>query len=249
MSPGSVAKSMHAGNSLAAVHPAAARCSGSFLAVRWVGRSDRPLRRPFVQLSAQKELATGSCGTRLMSGSDPASPLPEFCGKSRERHRGRFQSRTDRAVDDCNAQNTGGSPSGPERLDHAEGLPGSGGRSAAEGRQLQRRRQGSQNDARRRCLVRGRLRPRAYEHELRYSTERFNWETDRAAFSSSKTFWCACSANVTATECMVLRLGQLQSQGLMSDEHASLAKAFCTVKCRETVGYARELLGGNGMLR
>jgi hypothetical protein len=31
----------------------------------------------------------------------------------------------------------------------------------------------------------------------------------------------------------------------MTDEHASLAKAFCTVKCRETVGYARELLGGN----
>ena len=54
--------------------------------------------------------------------------------------------------------------------------------------------------------------------------------------------------NVTATECMMLRLGQLQSQGLMTDEHASLAKAFCTVKCRETVGYARELLGGNGIL-
>src|SRR5215471_10953327 len=46
----------------------------------------------------------------------------------------------------------------------------------------------------------------------------------------------------------MLRLGQLQSQGLMQDEHASLAKAFCTVKCRETVGYARELLGGNGIL-
>ena len=29
----------------------------------------------------------------------------------------------------------------------------------------------------------------------------------------------------------------------MKDEHASLAKAFCTVKCRETVGFARELLG------
>ncbi len=33
----------------------------------------------------------------------------------------------------------------------------------------------------------------------------------------------------------------------MQDEHASLAKAFCTVKMRETVGYARELLGGNGI--
>ena len=32
------------------------------------------------------------------------------------------------------------------------------------------------------------------------------------------------------------------------DEHASLAKAYCTVKMRESVGYARELLGGNGIL-
>jgi len=36
--------------------------------------------------------------------------------------------------------------------------------------------------------------------------------------------------------------------GLARDEHASLAKAFCTVRMRETVGYARELLGGNGIL-
>ncbi|QQO35339.1 hypothetical protein JJC00_06550 [Bradyrhizobium diazoefficiens] len=34
----------------------------------------------------------------------------------------------------------------------------------------------------------------------------------------------------------------------MLDEHASLAKAFCTVKRHETVGYARELLGGNRIL-
>jgi glutaryl-CoA dehydrogenase len=49
--------------------------------------------------------------------------------------------------------------------------------------------------------------------------------------------------NVTSCQAMMLRLGQLQDQGLMEDEHASLAKAFTTVKCRETVGYARELLG------
>jgi len=46
----------------------------------------------------------------------------------------------------------------------------------------------------------------------------------------------------------VARLSQLQDAGVMRDEHASLAKAFCTVKMRETVGYARELLGGNGIL-
>jgi glutaryl-CoA dehydrogenase len=31
-------------------------------------------------------------------------------------------------------------------------------------------------------------------------------------------------------------------------EHASLAKAFCTVRMRETVGWAREIMGGNGIL-
>jgi alkylation response protein AidB-like acyl-CoA dehydrogenase len=30
--------------------------------------------------------------------------------------------------------------------------------------------------------------------------------------------------------------------------HAALAKAFCTAKCRETVAWARELLGGNGIV-
>ena len=33
----------------------------------------------------------------------------------------------------------------------------------------------------------------------------------------------------------------------MTDSHAALSKAFCTSKCRETVAWGRELLGGNGI--
>ena len=88
----------------------------------------------------------------------------------------------------------------------------------------------------------------AYEHALRYSTERSQFGRPIGGFQLVQDLLVRMLSNVTATECMVLRLGQLQSQGLMTDEHASLAKAFCTVKCRETVGYARELLGGNGIL-
>jgi glutaryl-CoA dehydrogenase len=55
-------------------------------------------------------------------------------------------------------------------------------------------------------------------------------------------------ANVTAAQCMAMRLSQLQDAGEMSDAHASLAKAFCTVRARETAGLARELLAGNGIL-
>jgi glutaryl-CoA dehydrogenase len=54
--------------------------------------------------------------------------------------------------------------------------------------------------------------------------------------------------NVTASQCLLVRLSQRQDAGVMEDEHASLAKAFCTVRMRETVGWARELLGGNGIL-
>ena len=51
-----------------------------------------------------------------------------------------------------------GAARGPERADHAEGLPRAGGRPAAERQHLQGHRQGAENDARRRRMVRGRLR-------------------------------------------------------------------------------------------
>ena len=55
-------------------------------------------------------------------------------------------------------------------------------------------------------------------------------------------------SNVTASACLCVRLSQLQDQDLAKDHHSALAKAFCTVRMRETVGWARELLGGNGIL-
>jgi glutaryl-CoA dehydrogenase len=47
---------------------------------------------------------------------------------------------------------------------------------------------------------------------------------------------------------MVFRLAMLQDQGKLLDQHASLAKAFCTVRMRETVAWAREIFGGNGIV-
>jgi len=54
-------------------------------------------------------------------------------------------------------------------------------------------------------------------------------------------------ANITASQCIVVRTAQLQAEGKLTDAHAALAKAFTTAKCRETVAWARELLGGNGI--
>src|SRR5262249_17990658 len=88
----------------------------------------------------------------------------------------------------------------------------------------------------------------AYEHALRYSHERVQFGKPIGGFPLVQDLLVRMLGNVTSFPAVMGRLSQLQEQGLMKDEHASLAKAFTTVKCRETVGYARELLGGNGIL-
>jgi len=88
----------------------------------------------------------------------------------------------------------------------------------------------------------------AYQHALRYACAREQFGRPIARFQLVQDLLARMLANVTASQCMVLRLSQLQDAGEMREEHASLAKAFCTVKARETVGWARELLGGNGIL-
>lgn len=88
----------------------------------------------------------------------------------------------------------------------------------------------------------------AYRHALKYSQEREQFGRPIGRFQLVQDLLVRMLSNVTASQCLVLRLSQMQDAGIMKDEHASLAKAFCTVRMRETVGYARELLGGNGIL-
>jgi glutaryl-CoA dehydrogenase len=88
----------------------------------------------------------------------------------------------------------------------------------------------------------------AYELALRYAQEREQFGRPIGRFQLVQDLLVRMLGNITASACMVMRLSQMQDAGIMSDEHASLAKAFCTVRMRETVGYARELLAGNGIL-
>jgi glutaryl-CoA dehydrogenase len=88
----------------------------------------------------------------------------------------------------------------------------------------------------------------AYENALVYAQTREQFGKPIASFQLIQDLLVKMIGNITACQCMVVRLSQLQDQGHLADEHASLAKAFCTVKMRETVGYARELLGANGIL-
>jgi glutaryl-CoA dehydrogenase len=88
----------------------------------------------------------------------------------------------------------------------------------------------------------------AYEQALTYAQEREQFGRPIGRFQLVQDLLVRMLGNITASACMVMRLSQMQDAGIMSDEHASLAKAFCTVRMRETVGYARELLAGNGIL-
>jgi glutaryl-CoA dehydrogenase len=88
----------------------------------------------------------------------------------------------------------------------------------------------------------------AYEVALRYAQEREQFGRPIGRFQLVQDLLVRMLGNITASQCLVTRLSQMQDAGIMKDEHASLAKAFCTVKMRETVGYARELLAGNGIL-
>jgi glutaryl-CoA dehydrogenase len=88
----------------------------------------------------------------------------------------------------------------------------------------------------------------AYEYALSYARERLQFGRPIASFQLVQDLLVKMLSNVTASACMCMRLSQLQQEGKAKDHHSAMAKAFCTVRMRETVGYARELLGGNGIL-
>jgi len=87
----------------------------------------------------------------------------------------------------------------------------------------------------------------AYENALKYCQERLQFGKPIGSFQLVQDLLAKMLANVTASQCMVVRSAQLQAENKLSDAHAALSKAFTTAKCRETVAWARELLGGNGI--
>jgi len=88
----------------------------------------------------------------------------------------------------------------------------------------------------------------AYEHALAYAGEREQFGRPIAGFQLVQDLLVRMLGNVTASASMCAQLAHLEKRGAARDEHSALAKAFCTVRMREAVGWARELMGGNGIL-
>lgn len=88
----------------------------------------------------------------------------------------------------------------------------------------------------------------AYESALEYTRNRKQFGKPIAAFQMIQGHLVEMLSNLTAMQTMVYRLSELQDEGSLKDEHASLAKVFCTMRTRDIVSRAREVMGGNGIL-
>src|SRR5712672_305003 len=88
----------------------------------------------------------------------------------------------------------------------------------------------------------------AYEAALKYAQERLQFGRPIGSFQLIQDLLAQMIENITASQCLLVRQAQLFTEGKLSDAHAALSKAFCTSKCRETVAWAREIVGGNGIV-
>lgn len=88
----------------------------------------------------------------------------------------------------------------------------------------------------------------AYESALKYTRKREQFGKPIASFQLIQNHLVEMLANLTAMQTLCFRLSELQDQDLLTDEHASLAKVFCSLRTRDVVRSAREVMGGNGIL-
>lgn len=88
----------------------------------------------------------------------------------------------------------------------------------------------------------------AYELALAYTNERKQFGRPIASFQLVQDLLVTMLGDLTAMQTMVFRLSQMQDDDILKDEHASLAKVFCTLRMRSIVDHSRELFGGNGIL-
>jgi glutaryl-CoA dehydrogenase len=87
----------------------------------------------------------------------------------------------------------------------------------------------------------------AHEAAVRYAKEREQFGRPIASFQLVQQKLAESLADVTAGLAVCVRVSQMEDAGKRRDEHAAMAKAFCTARMRDVVARSREILGGNGI--
>jgi glutaryl-CoA dehydrogenase len=88
----------------------------------------------------------------------------------------------------------------------------------------------------------------AYEAARRYALEREQFGRPIAGFQLVQDKLVRMLGNVTASLGMAVRLAQRRQDGVARDEDSALAKLWIADRLRETVAWAREVVGGNGIV-
>lgn len=88
----------------------------------------------------------------------------------------------------------------------------------------------------------------AYEAALRYTLAREQFGRPIAGFQLVQDKLVRMLGNVTASLAMAVRLAERRDAGVSRDEDSALAKVWIADRLRETVAWAREVVGGNGIV-
>ena len=88
----------------------------------------------------------------------------------------------------------------------------------------------------------------AYEAALKYAADREQFGRPISGFQMVQDKLVGMLGNTIASLGMVVRLSQQQDEGVYRDQDSAMAKAWTCSRMRETVAWAREIAGGNGIL-
>jgi len=88
----------------------------------------------------------------------------------------------------------------------------------------------------------------AYEAAVAYAKERIQFGKPIAGHQLIQDLLATSLADITASIAMVTRVSEMLDEGAQGDEHAAMAKAFCTSRMRDVVARSREIFGGNGIV-
>ena len=88
----------------------------------------------------------------------------------------------------------------------------------------------------------------AYEGAVNYGAERVQFGKTIDNHQLIQEHYSKMLGNITSSIALCTRVSAMLDEGTQKDEHAALAKEFATSRMRETVAWARESMGGNGIV-
>ncbi|GAA2080174.1 acyl-CoA dehydrogenase family protein [Pseudolysinimonas kribbensis] len=88
----------------------------------------------------------------------------------------------------------------------------------------------------------------AYETAVAYGSQRVQFGKTIDSHQLIQEHYAKMLGNITASIAMCTRVSEMLDEGIQRDEHAALAKEYAGSRMRETVAWARESMGGNGIV-